>query len=148
MSAKTDTVRHQYLHQKVLTASREKLLLLTFEIAIDACSKAEEMVRIFDFQGTNGALKTAQQAIRELQFALRPDKAEELADNLNRLYDFMRQELIEANVKKDAEKIANVRRMLEDLAGAWREAVKAAAQEQANSSAGRELIGGSLDISY
>jgi flagellin-specific chaperone FliS len=60
----------------------------------------------------------------------------------------MRQELIEANVKKDAEKIANVRRMLEDLAGAWREAVEAAAQEQANSSAGREMIGGSLDISY
>lgn len=148
MSAKNDTIRHQYLHQKVLTASREKLLLLTFEIAIDACSKAEEMVRISDFQGTNEALKTAQQAIRELQFALRPDKAEELADNLNRLYDFMRQELIEANVGKNSEKIANVRTMLEDLSGAWREAVEAAAQELPRSSAGREIVGGALDISY
>jgi flagellar protein FliS len=148
VSSKTDTVRLQYIHQKVLTASREKLLLLTFEIAIDACCKAGEMIRTKDFQGSNDALKTAQKAIRELQFALRPDKAEELADNLNRLYDFMHQELVEANVKKDVKKIEGVQRMLEDLAGAWRDAVEAAAEEIKNRPVNRQTVGSSLDISY
>ena len=47
----------------------------------------------------------------------------DMAQNLMRLYDYMYQLLVEANVKKLPENVRTVRAMLEDLKNTWEEAL-------------------------
>lgn len=146
-------VRMRYLHQEVLTASREKLLLLTYEIAIGSCKRAILAIEGSNAETANEELQTSQKAIRELQFALRPEKAGEVTESLNRLYDFMYNELLMANLKKDKEKIENVISILEDLLQTWQEALEklriegGLSPEEEMKFAPPQLIGGSLNIS-
>lgn len=146
-------VRQRYLHQEVLTASREKLLLLTYEIAIGSCKRAIMAIEESNAETANKELQTAQKAIRELQFALRPEKAEEVTESLNRLYDFMYSELVMANLNKDRDRIGKVESMLEDLLQTWREALEKLRMEGGLSPeaerkfAPPELVGGGLNIS-
>jgi len=46
-----------------------------------------------------------------------------MAQNLMRLYDYMYQQLVEANIKKDASYVRSVLTMLEDLKSTWEEAL-------------------------
>ncbi len=153
MKGKDTNVRLRYLHQEILTASREKLLLLTYEIAIGACNKAVMSIEESNAEGANAGLQTAQRAIRELQFALRPEKAEELSHGLNRLYDFMHNELVMANLKKDKEKIERVMSMLGELFETWQQALDglwkegSLSAEEERKFAPLELVGGDLNIS-
>jgi len=155
VSFKDRDVRLHYLNQGVMTASREKLLLLTYEIAVRGCRNGVQAIEASDFERANGELQTAEMAIRELQFALRPEKAEELADSLNRLYDFMHEELVQANIAKDPERVERVGSMLEELAEAW-EGALAAVHEEGTLTAEEERMltssvaatSGGLDISF
>lgn len=146
-------VRQKYLHQEVLTASREKLLFLTYEIAIGSCKRAIMAIEENNAETANKELQTAQKAIRELQFSLRPEKAEEVTENLNRLYDFMYNELVMANLNKNRDRIGKVESMLEDLLQTWREALEKLRMEGGLSPeaerkfATPELVGGGLNIS-
>ncbi len=153
MKGKDTNVRLRYLHQEILSAPREKLLLLTYEIAIGACNKAIAAIEESNAERANAELQTAQRAIRELQFALRPEKAEELSHGLNQLYDFMHNELVIANLKKDTGKIEKVMFMLGELFESWQKALDGLLKEGTLSTeeeerfATPELVGGGLNIS-
>ena len=54
---------------------------------------------------------------------LNTEKGGEMAQNLMRLYDYMYQQLVEGNIKKDAKIIHAVLAMLEDLKSTWEEAL-------------------------
>lgn len=138
-----------------MTASREKLLVLTYEIAVRACKNGAEAIENKETERANRELQTAENAIRELQFALRPERAEDLVDGLNRLYDFMHAELVEANVKKDAQKVVTVRSMLEELAEAWEGALASIHEKGALTDDEEKMLTssvaatvGGLDISF
>ena len=47
-----------------------------------------------------------------------------IAEQLDTLYNFMATELIEANLKKDKQKIQGVLRIIGEIAGAWNTAMK------------------------
>lgn len=153
MKEKDKDLRLMYLRQEVLSASREKLLLLTYEIAINACKRAMSCIDGADAEEANKELKTAQRAVRELHLSLRPEKAEEVAEGLGRLYDFMYVELVEANMEKDKDKIGQVVTLLEELLAAWREALENLRKEgnlsaeEKRKFAPPELVGGGLNIS-
>lgn len=153
MANMDNDVRFRYLNQEILTASREKLLLITYDIAIGSCKKAVNAIEEQDAEEANSRIQIAQRALRELQFALRPEKAEDLTNELNRLYDFMYNQLVTANLNKDQEKILSVISLLEDLLESWKEAFEKLSQEDALSgkenqgSTPRELVGGGLNIS-
>lgn len=156
MTAKDDGIRTRYLQQEILAAPRERLFILTYDIAIGACRKARLAIEEKDFETANNELIRAQRAIRELHLALRPEGFEELADTLGRLYDFMYRELVDANVKKDAEKVVSVCSMLEGLQDTWKKALEMVQEEDVLTTAERTklshvpasaLVGGGLNIS-
>jgi flagellar protein FliS len=60
----------------------------------------------------------------------------DIAQNLFSLYMYFNREILEANIRKDVARIKSIRRMLEELRGAWATAV---AQTQAPA---REAQGG------
>ena len=118
-----------YLANKVNTASREQLLLITYDIGIKSCKGAENALEAAVFDEANKNIQKAQDVLRELMVTLRVEEGGEVAQNLMRLYDFMYLMLVEANVGKDREKISIVRGMLEELRTTWEEVIVKLAEE-------------------
>ena len=148
-----------YLATRVNTASKEQLLLLTYEIGIRACRNAEGALTGGSPEDLNTHVKKAQDVLRELMVTLNRETGGDVAKNLMQLYDFMYFLLVEANIGRDGEKLAVVRSMLEELKTVWEEAAAKLATENAalaepaspsiQSKAGqqvRPLSGGGLNI--
>nr|WP_321503335.1 flagellar export chaperone FliS [uncultured Dethiosulfovibrio sp.] len=122
MEQKNQDAQLAYQITRIRTASREQLLLITYDIAIRFCLTAENSLGKSDLEETHVSLIKAQNAVRELSVSLNPEIGGEVVENLKGLYDFMHRSLVEANVEKKPEKIAMVRSMLEELRDTWKEA--------------------------
>ena len=131
-----------YLANKVNTASREQLLLITYDVGIKSCKGAENALDVGVFDEANRKIQKAQDVIRELMITLRVEEGGEVAKNLMRLYDFMYLLLVEANVGKERGKITVVREMLEELRATWEEVVIKLAEEAGVEKAAPHLKGG------
>ena len=118
-----------YLATRVNTASKEQLLLLTYEIGIRACRNAEGALNGGSPEDLNTHVKKAQDVLRELMVTLNRETGGDVAKNLMQLYDFMYFLLVEANIGRDGEKLAVVRSMLEELKTVWEEAAAKLAAE-------------------
>jgi flagellar secretion chaperone FliS len=57
--------------------------------------------------------------IAELRGSLNMAEGGELAQNLSNLYDYMVRQIMLANVENDANKVAEVLGLLNDIRGAW-----------------------------
>ena len=129
LSKNRSRAQETYTENAIRTASREQLLLITYDIGIQSCLAAESALSKHLYDETNEHLKRAQNVVRELMITLRVNKDNPVTTNLMRLYDFMYTTLIKANTAKDPEKIAEVRAMLEDLKATWEESIVKIAEE-------------------
>ena len=124
---KTENAQYTYQATQISTATKEQLLLITYDIAIRSCRLAEAALdpnaTVQDNDLAHREIMRAQDVIRELMVTLNTEKGGEMAQNLMRLYDYMYQQLVEANIKKDARNVRTVLTMLEDLKGTWEEAL-------------------------
>lgn len=105
------------------TASPGKLILMLFEGALRFLRTAEEGFAVEcprQRQETihNNVMK-AEAIVQELQRCLNVRDGGDFAVNMFRLYDYMMQQLIEANVSKNPEPIRTVLHLLSDLRDAW-----------------------------
>lgn len=127
MENKSQNAQYTYQATQISTATKEQLLLITYDIGIRSCRIAENALdgadKTQDLDLANREILRAQDVIRELMVTLNTEKGGEMAQNLMRLYDYMYQQLVEANIKKEAKNITAVRTMLEELKGTWEEAL-------------------------
>jgi flagellar protein FliS len=127
--ADNKAVSAQYTYQatQISTATKEQLLLITYDIAIRSCRLAEAALtadsQSYDYDVAHREIVRAQDVIRELMVTLNTEKGGEMAQSLMRLYDYMYQQLVEANIKKEAKNIHPVLTMLEELKSTWEEAL-------------------------
>lgn len=129
--ATTQNVQHTYQATQISTATKEQLLLITYDIGIRSCRLAETALEAEpkDLDQANREILRTEEVIRELMVTLNTERGGEMAKGLMLLYDYMHQQLIEANVKKDAKNVATVRTMLEELKNTWEEALLKLLQE-------------------
>lgn len=140
-----------YLQNQIMTASKEKLLLLTYDIGIRSCAVAEEAISKKDRESANTHLQRAQRVIRELMVTLNVEADEKLAKTLLSLYSFMHEQLVEANIYLDSNKVKTVRGMLEELRLSWEKAIEILRKEkgevcEAASSKVRQIPTGGLNV--
>ena len=121
--------RDVYRANQIQTASREQLLLLTYDIGIRSCAMALDALENKDTEGTNQHLQKAQAVIRELMITLNVEQGGEVAQALMNLYDYLYYQLVEANVHKKPEPVIQVKQMLEELRHTWVEAIEKLRQE-------------------
>ena len=121
--------RDVYRANQIQTASREQLLLLTYDIGIRSCAMALDALENKDTEGTNQHLQKAQAVIRELMITLNVEQGGEVAQSLMSLYDYLYYQLVEANVHKNPEPVIQVKQMLEELRQTWVEAIDKLRQE-------------------
>ena len=112
-----------YRVNQIQMASKEQLLIITYDIGIRACAAAEKAIASGDVESINTNLQRAQAVVRELMVTLNLEQGGEVAASLMRLYDFMYYQLVDANVKQDAGVVRTVRSMMEELKATWIEAI-------------------------
>jgi len=114
----------QYQQAQFATVDRGQLLLMMFDGAQRFLSQAEQRLPADDVTGFLTALGRAQAVIAELLSTLDHQRGGEIAVNLDRLYRFMLDHLIEANVAKSVRHVGQVRRILGIIGDAYREVLR------------------------
>ncbi|MTI69491.1 MAG: flagellar export chaperone FliS [Firmicutes bacterium] len=114
-----------YQNNKFETASKGDLLLMLYDGAIKFLKFSIIAMDDNDIENTNKNLIKVQDILNELMSTLNFD-AGKVAKNLYSLYEYMNHELIQANIKKDKEKIKMVKEMMEDLRNTWAKAMNKA----------------------
>lgn len=107
-----------YQNNQVNTSSPAKLLLMLYEGALKFLRFALVAMEEKNIEQTNKYLVKTQDILYELMATLNFD-AGEISNRLYSLYDYMNQELIEANIRKDANKVKAVYALLEELRNTW-----------------------------
>ena len=107
-----------YQENSVSTASSPKLLLMLYEGAVKFCRFAEIAIDEKNIEARNNNLIKVQNIITELTVTLNRD-AGEIAEQLSSLYEYMQNQLMQANIKNDKAKVTEVKNMLQELHGTW-----------------------------
>lgn len=121
----------EFLQQQVLTAPKEQLLLMLVDGAVKFADRAKERLEARDYEQFGHNCMRAQRIMMEMICSLRRDLiGDELYNNLVGLYHFCYARLIEANLRRDAELLAEATKILLQLRDMWHEAVAKDAAER------------------
>ena len=113
--------RARYLNDSVTTASPAQLLVMLYDRLVLDLARGEEALRAGDREGGSTSLKHAQDILIELRTSL-DTSTWSGAPGLTALYAFLITELISANVRGDADKVAACHGLVAPLRDAWRQA--------------------------
>ena len=117
-------MRARYIADSVATASPAKMLMMLFDRLVLDLARGEQALVDGNRPEANTHLLHAQDIVTELHVSLNMD-AWDGAARLGALYAFVETELVNANVRGDAAKVATVRGLMEPLRDTWREAAAA-----------------------
>lgn len=110
----------QYKETNINTSDGIRIISLLYEGAINYMKIAKKRMEEGDIPGKGLYIGKATSIVGELTSSLNMD-AGEIAKNLRRLYDFVLDMLLQANLKNDLKAIGDAERVLEVLMGAWKE---------------------------
>jgi flagellar protein FliS len=114
-------LRNRYVSDAVETMSPGRLIVALYDRLSLDLERAETAIGGRDIAGAHHALVHAQEILWSLLGSLDPSRWTPAA-GLAELYRFLINELITANVRKDAEKVVTCRELIEPLRDAWRQA--------------------------
>ena len=106
----------QYNTNKIMSASPAELTLLLYEGAIKFCNMAIMGIEHNDIQKANDNIKRVQRIIDEFRATL----------DFDRVYKYLLERLLEANIKKDKEILEEVNTHLHSMRDTWKEVMKKA----------------------
>lgn len=109
----------RYLETAVETASPARLIVMLYDGALRFIHEAAYAMRQRDYETQNAKLLRAQKILAELISSLDFDKGGEIAENLFRLYTYMYNQLVEANINDSLENLEHVTNLLSELREAW-----------------------------
>lgn len=109
----------RYLETAVETASPARLIVMLYDGAIRFINEALYAMQQRDYETQNARLQRAQKILAELISSLDFDKGGEIAENLFRLYTYMYNQLVEANINDDAARLEHVVGLLSEIREAW-----------------------------
>lgn len=110
-----------YQKAAVSTVDQRKLIILLYDGAIKFLSIAANKLEAGNTYEAHTNLIRGKSIVAELLGSLDMNNGGEIAENLQRLYAYMFNQLIDANVSKDAARISHVVSLLKDLREAWKE---------------------------
>ncbi len=114
----------QYQKTQVVTASREKILLMLYEGAIRFTKQARVAMNDNKIADKGKAISKATAILSELMATLDFKIGGQLAQDLENLYIFMIDKLIEANVHNKVECLDEVEKLLNTLYTAWKDVIE------------------------
>ena len=125
----------QYQKSSIETASREQILIMLYDGAIQFLNKAKIAMENKEHEAIHNNLIGAQNIIQEFINSMDREVAPQLAENLISLYEYFLRRLVQANMKRQIEPIDEVLKYLKSLKATWEQAIilsQKEAQEQAS----------------
>ncbi|MBY0123474.1 flagellar export chaperone FliS [Bacillus sp. S/N-304-OC-R1] len=107
------------IHQK----SPQEITALLYEACLNNLEESIQDIQSKDYVIANKKLQRANDILYRLGAGLNYD-AGIISDQLDMLYNYMADKLVEANLTKDVEIIQNVIQTLEEISSAWSKAMK------------------------
>jgi len=120
----------QYQKSSIETASREKILIMLYDGAIQFLNKAKIAIANKDIEASHNNLMSAQNIIQEFIDSMDREVAPQLAENLISLYEYFIRRLVYANMKKEIEPVDEVLKYMKSLKETWEKAIILAQKEQ------------------
>jgi flagellar protein FliS len=118
----TNNPYDQYQKSKILTASPAELTLMLYEGAIKFCNMAIMAIEQNDIQKANNNIIKVQKVIEEFRNTL--NRKYPVAEDFDRVYVYLLQRLLEANIHKDPEILEEVNTHLRSMRDTWKEVMK------------------------
>ena len=115
---------HSYRKVNVTTSNSVQLIVMCYEGAINNLKIAKQKYIDNDFEAKAKAIKKFMDIIAELQCALDFKKGAEVAKNLDAIYSFMTQKIIQADMEGELTAMDSVIDMLSELLSAWETLLK------------------------
>ena len=112
----------RYNNSKVLTASPAELTLMLYEGAIKFCNIAIIGIEQHNIQKAHTNIRKVERIIEEFRSTL--DRKYAVAEDFDRVYVYLLQRLLEANVKKDKAILEEVNMHLRSMRDNWKEVMR------------------------
>ena len=112
----------QYNNNKILTASPAELTLMLYDGAIRFCNIAETAIDMKDVQKAHNNIVKVQRIIDYLRQTL--EMKYKVAEDFERIYVYLSERLVEANIKKDKEIVVEVNGHLHEVRDTWKEVMR------------------------
>jgi flagellar protein FliS len=108
-----------YLQQMVETATPVQLIGLLFRRGSELMDEAEQALTERNWERADETLTKAQKIVAELISSLDMEKGGEIAVNLRRLYTFVWERLLHANLRKSVEPLQDAKQVWSQLCELW-----------------------------
>ncbi len=112
----------QYNNSKILTASPAELTLMLYEGAIKFCNIAIMGIEQGDALKAHTNIVKVENIIIEFQSTLNHKYA--VAEDFDKVYNYIYSRLVEANIKKDKEILEEVLNHLRGMRDTWKEVMR------------------------
>lgn len=103
----------------VESASAHRLIQMLLEGALSKLSLAQGMMTANEYTKSAEQISTVIAIVDSLRASLNHDAGGEIANNLHRLYDYMENRLLQANLNKDANMLVEVGKLLGEIKSGW-----------------------------
>lgn len=112
----------EYTTNKILTASPAEVTLMLYEGAIKFCNIAIVSIEHGEIEKAHVNIKKTQRIIEEFRNTL--DHKYPVAEDFDRIYVYLLQRLLQANIKKDVAILEEVNTHLRSVRDTWKEVMK------------------------
>ncbi|MDR3348874.1 MAG: flagellar export chaperone FliS [Acidaminococcales bacterium] len=135
-----------YKQQQILTATPEKLILMLYNGCLKFMNSAAAAIGDKDIQAAHNACVKAQDIVSELMSVLNMDYP--ISKDLYRLYEYANHQLLQANLKKDAQYIANAKVVITNIRDGWIDAMKIAREQGSKGPTppSQKVVGDSISV--
>lgn len=110
---------HVYQQTQVMTANQVQLIVLLYDSAIQSLELAREAILTNNYKDKARFLDRSMAIVGELDSVLDFERGGEIARSLHRLYDYVVQQCIQANLRHNGKHLDGPIRCLTTLREAW-----------------------------
>ncbi len=114
----------KYLQTNVQTTSPESLVSMLYEGSIKYLNQAKSDLAQKQWEKAHNNIVRSQNIVSELAMSLDKERGKEIARNLDAIYRYVNERLVEADVKKDVRPIDESIDLLGKIRSAWQEAMQ------------------------
>lgn len=133
-----------YRKATVDTSDNVRLVSLLFDGAVNFLRLARQKMEQRDIAGRGIYIGKVTAIVGELSKSLNMEEGGEIAKNLRRLYDFVLDRLLKANLKNDMKSLEEAERVLDILRAGWKEMERS--QSAAHVAAMRASVGAGMAV--
>lgn len=117
-----------YQQNSVTTASPGELTLMLYNGCLKFIGKAITAIENNNISERNNNIQKAQNIIRELMVTLNMDM--EISNNMILLYDYMLEQLINANVNNNVQALKDAEALVKEFRDTWKQVIQMNRQKQ------------------